>query len=36
MNMVGLNLLYENEKNIPTIEEIKYPEKWINRILKKS
>ena len=33
MNMIGLNLLYENEKNIPTIDEIKNPDKWINRVL---
>lgn len=36
IKMRGLNQLYNNEKNLPSYDEIKNPEKWINRILNKS
>jgi len=34
IKMRGLNQLYNNEKNLPSYDEINNPEKWIKRILK--
>lgn len=34
LNIDGLNLVYKHKENIPTIEEIKNPDKWIKRMLK--